>query len=81
MDTKMIDVDKHNSSQLSYLKQQKTAAKPHRTGKLSDSVSTYIGASSISTQWKLLPQQQDVSLYITQFCKGCGSPGQNFHCI
>lgn len=56
MDTAMLDADKPNSSQLSYSKQEKTsAAKPHRTRKLSALMNIHTSASSSSIQGKLLP--------------------------
>lgn len=59
----MLDADKPNSSQLSYSKQQKpSAAKLHRIRKPSASMNIQVNASNISIQWKLLPQQQDISL-------------------
>lgn len=77
MDTAMLDADKPNSSQ----KEKTSAAKPHRTRKLSALMNIHTSASSSSIQWKLLPQQQGTSLQIRQFCKVCGSRGKNFHCI
>lgn len=63
MDTAMLDADKHNLSQLSYPKQQKTPAANPRRITHAALVNIHIRASGISIWWKELPQQQGISLY------------------